>query len=484
MRAAAALVVLAVLLAGCARVDEPEPPAPSGGESPSATRAIECPPTPDILVHGGPPRWYPGRWWNYTLLNEEERVRGFALFESVGCADVAGTSAYVVRETFLEFGAPPGYPETPRVMERAFDMTTLNEVWARCDEPRRGMYPCEGRLREWDFPLEDGKRWTYPCCGDVVSTVHARSELAEDGTWRIHLAAQPDATPYLTWAYDPGLGLFTEKLGGWGNGPGRWELAAHGIGAPPPRAATAPEPLAYEAACVHEEARGPAASAALRGAWRATPEGLIVRLAAALNETLVGAPAVDGHVVRWSSARGNAFEAPLREPGRVTWRATDDALPPSGGEAWLRAVVERFGFGDATDVVTWSATRDGRVSVHVGQEVAGQRLAEAGAHATSANGTVVSLAPLYDVAEPTLAPEDAVDVAAAYARCALAAEEGHRLAGASEAPELLVRNGSLAYRVSFADEAPEDSTPCARGARVLVDAITGAVLGHERARCV
>lgn len=490
--APALAIALALVLAGCARMPEPEATDGHVVSEPRWTYVdTECPAFLDIDRPGeDAPRWRPGQWWNYTLLDEDGLARGYVLEEVRGCGDVNGTPVWRVQQTFLEYGTTSGYAEIARVDDHYLAMETLNELWAACGKPYI-IGDCEGRTMEWDFPLEDGKRWSYGCCGDVISTVYARSELTSEGTWRILHSQTEGGAPYRTWIYDPSLGLFSAKIGDWWNGPGRWELRSHGM-APVPQRVLAPREggsWSIETACAHEEARAPSGTATVRGAWDASPEGTIVRLSRALNETLVGEPRVEGASLAWNASSGSVYEVALREgPVVATWRAPYDPLPRSGpgGEAWLRNVLDRFAFQDAAGIDVRDVASMEGYSFHYGQRVDGVVVTDAGGHVFAREGTTtMRWGPIHDLPEPAVGFDDALAIAKAYHRCAmdrrgLTESQGYALERTSEGASFVVRDASLAYEIGLTYARPgNELAHCPLSESVLVDAVTGAIIGHR-----
>ncbi|HEX2021127.1 MAG TPA: hypothetical protein VHH36_00315 [Candidatus Thermoplasmatota archaeon] len=489
-------LVLASLLAGCAFPDPPgteatpaapTPPTDAGGTPAPCPHVADATSYPSNLV--APPRWRPGLWWNETMLDEAGVERGFALHEVLGCVEVRGAPAYDVRETFLEYGAPAGLPEQPRVRRVAYEVATLHEVWDVCgrDPPSE---PCAGSRPTWSFPLAPGKTWTYLCCGDVLSAYRARVEPTRSETWRI-VTTTEDGDPVSTWTYSPALGLFTLHEGSWWNGPGSRALAAHGHGEPPAPARAEPS-VSQDASCIHPEARGSARTTPVRGAWRASPEGLVVRLSRAVEDPLVGSPWRDerGAHLAWNTSSGGLIVAsrlgdPMQPPS-LSWRpgrplGFDDA---AGAERWLREVLERFAFAGAEDADVEALVAGHAWEARYGQSLDGKGVGGAGGALHTAFPEL-TWGPLYDLPEVSVSEDDARRAAVAYHRCAVE-NRGFSPPGDDEtrvAAGFAVRGESLAYRFVLPYTAPGERH-CPPSERVYVDAVTGAIIGSEPTLCI
>lgn len=405
------------------------------------------------------------------MRDDTGRTRGYALYEVLGCARVAETDAYHLRETWLEYGRPAGYPEAPRVRDVFYAIDTLSTVWAECDASQRSMSPCAGEVSFWRFPLRDGATWTFGCCGDAVSEVHARVEQMNATHWRItHADARGQI--FTTWIYEPERGLFTAMDGDWGNGPGGWTLRGQGESGRP---ASEMDPPTVVAACVADDARGPSRHAPVLPPWQASPEGLLVRLSEAVEDPLVGDPEPQPEGLRWKTESGEIRWT----RDALVWQTSRDLVftTQPGAREWLARIIERFAFADASLVEIETFPGERGYDAAARQRVGGESVELTGAILVGGAGELV-WRPLHELSgAPTLAPQEAVRLAEAYARCAWPERGG----SSAHAGGLVVMQESLARVVTLDRDALE--LHCRPGEHVFVDAVTGAVLGSRSRLC-
>lgn len=250
--------------------------------------------------------------------------------------------------------------------------------------------------------------------------------------------------------------------------------------------------------CVEPMAPGePSGSAPLLKAWRGTADELAQRLAAALDDPIVGEP-YDAHGDRrWNTTSGTMsywLAAHEARPGSMTWRSDRSLthLSQDEGVEWLRGVVERFaGAEDAerVDVFAEHPRHEGW-SVRFGQHVEQRFVTEAGGYVENMHGIVLYWGPAFNLPERAQVNESrALDVARAHMRCALDAQgktaaAGYAFEGAEPRATFTVVNESLAFRFLLRYSEPEPHSHCGETWWVHVDALTGAAIGHERPPCM
>lgn len=495
------LLVLAVVLAGCVFPEPTQGPQPQDDpphlvgdlhpvEHPDAPCPAPTPPDalpPDVVPA---PAWREGQWWNYTMRDEAGVERGHALYEVQGCADLRGILAYRVRETIREWGHPAGLRESPTVRERFFETATLHTVWDGCGGLWPSNAPCRGRVPEWDLPLAAGKNWSYACCSDLPVPVEGRAERLGEDLWRVDV----ETNGYLSrrWTYVPSLGLFTHKEGGWGNGPGSWTLRAHGEGPMLPPAWNDKPRVTLLPACVPREALPPFASAPVRQPWEASIEGLMTRLAAAVQDPLVGSPWRDeaSFVLRWNTTKGQMrvmLEGDRHETPTILYESDLDLSrhSPERLEAWVRDALQRFAFLDAVGVQVEAERGPTGVTAHWRQEVEGRPVLGSGGSLATHPKLELSWGPLHLLSDELPFPETSARAAAvAYAGCV------HTAAGHGSAPfvaqpdvPLAVAHGSLTYRVHVVREDHGPGEHRCSGDFVHVDTQTGGIVGREQPPC-
>lgn len=497
------LLLLALALAGCVLGPDTAPPGPGDDDAdvtlvqdphPPVHPDVECPTVRNetALPKGGvaAPVWRAGQWWNYSMLDEDGRERGHALYEVEGCARLPDVLAYRVRETLREWGHPAGVREQPTVRERFFDVATLHTVWDGCGGPWYSRSPCKGRVPEWDFPLWPGKNWSYACCSDVPVTMQARAERVGDALWRIDTLG--NGHPSQDWTYDAAAGIFVERGGGWGNGPGGWRLVGHGEGGPPAAPWRSAPRVELDPACVPGDARGPFDAAPVRQPWEASPEGLMTRLALALGEEPSGEPwrSAETTILRWNTTNGTiraSLDGDPREPLVLVYEGPADpaARSPAGLEAWVRGVLERFAFLDAHGVQVKAERSPSGVTASWRQEVAGRPVLGSGGSVITSQRAEWVWGPLFLLPDDLpVREEDARASAEAYAACRHTAS-GLGSAAFATAPDvpLAVVRGSLTYRFHvLRDDHGTGGHGCS-GDWIHVDSQTGAILGREPPPC-
>lgn len=298
-------------------------------------------------------RWRPGGWWNLPMVDDRGVERGFVLHEVTGCGRVRDALAYRILVTRIEWGHSPGLAEAPRVEEIRHGVAPLHRVWDVCGRPA-SMGGCQGRVPEWDFPLHDGRTWTYHRCGDMPIPLHGRATLGRGDVWTLAITEPASGARVARWTDAPALGLLTRLDGTWGNGPGA--RVGHGHGDPPRpspapgphppgarlrrRGRARPQPLRAPAGPVERLARGAARAPrprdggpARRGALAAGRPRRLEHDPPGRVETPPARPAEGGTFASWSSARD------LRGVGEA------------GAEPWMREALGRLAIDRMPDPV-------------------------------------------------------------------------------------------------------------------------------------
>jgi hypothetical protein len=178
-----ACVALLLLLAGCA---QPSPPASSPSSSAPASLApvdASCPPKPtDPQFAWEAPRWRPGDFWNSTTWRGDE-VEGWENVTVLGVGPVGAVSAcaYTVEvRSASKYGLDAAHPDGGAINAgtEAYDARTLHLVWDDGPDCVEEFGPCSGDVAwPYDFPLRDGKAWTYSSGGDTPVQVRAAVAL-------------------------------------------------------------------------------------------------------------------------------------------------------------------------------------------------------------------------------------------------------------------------------------------------------------------
>jgi hypothetical protein len=191
-----ACFLLALLIAGCA-----QPPSTSSSVAPSvpsptapAQADASCPPKPVDVEHAWPaPRWRPGDYWNSTVWRGDE-VEGWENVTVVGIGPVGAVSpcAYLVEVRASSiYALDAAHPDGGAINAgtQSYDARTLHAVW---DDPacEYAMGPCSGDVAwPYDFPLRDGKAWTYTAGGETPVQMRAGVALrsVEGSPQTLHL---------------------------------------------------------------------------------------------------------------------------------------------------------------------------------------------------------------------------------------------------------------------------------------------------------
>lgn len=121
------------------------------------------------------PGWAPGDHWRYRVLdgngtpygNWTYRVHNETVVDPPGSEEALAVYKVEVDRSFDR-----DHPRWGKANEsgiRVYSQESLHWTAPRCVEREPPPDGCGPWVQRFDFPLQDGKTWTYRCCGDVLS---------------------------------------------------------------------------------------------------------------------------------------------------------------------------------------------------------------------------------------------------------------------------------------------------------------------------